>query len=124
MLTRNPEGQEELIIQLWQKAICKLYDIQCRIHNKCVTKKENFLQKVKTHYQMLEKIRNVTSRTLKIKTQWLRNSTCEIQLGFLQVQIECIYSAHHCKSPRFPDVSRIFLDVSSLTFPFLQMLML
>ena len=34
MLTRKPERQEELIIQLWQKAICKLYEIQCRIHNK------------------------------------------------------------------------------------------
>ena len=40
MLTRNPEGQEELIIQLWQKAICKLFEIQFRIHNKYVTKKE------------------------------------------------------------------------------------
>ena len=40
MLTRNPEGQEELIIQLWQKAICKLFEIQFRIHNKHVTKKE------------------------------------------------------------------------------------
>ena len=64
MLTRNPEGQEELITQLWQKAICKLYEIQCSIHNKYVitTKKEKllgvfFLQKVKTHYQSLEKIK-------------------------------------------------------------------
>ena len=40
MLTRNPEGQEELIIQLWHKAICKLFEIQFRIHNKYVTKKE------------------------------------------------------------------------------------
>ena len=61
MLTRNPEGQEELIIQLWQKAICKLYEIQCRIHNKYVTKKEekrlgfSFLQKIKTHYQIFAK---------------------------------------------------------------------
>ena len=58
MLTRNPEGQEELIIQLWQKAIFKLYETQCRIHNKYVTKKEekllgfSFLQKIKTHYQI------------------------------------------------------------------------
>ena len=56
MLTRNPERQEELIIQLLQKAICKLYEIQCRIHNKYVTKKEekslgfSFLKKVKTHH--------------------------------------------------------------------------
>ena len=61
MLTRNPEGQEELIIQLWQKAICKLYEIQCRIHNKYVTKKEekllgfSLLQKIKTHYQIFAK---------------------------------------------------------------------
>ena len=61
MLTRNPEGQEELIIQLWQKAICKLYEIQCRICNKYVTKKEekllgfSFLQKIKTHYQIFAK---------------------------------------------------------------------
>ena len=42
MLTRNPEGQEELIIQLWQKAICKLFEIQFRIHNKYVTKNKDF----------------------------------------------------------------------------------
>jgi Fe-S oxidoreductase len=29
MLTRNPEEQEELITQLWQKTICKLCKIQC-----------------------------------------------------------------------------------------------
>ena len=76
MLTRNPEGQEELIIQLWQKAICKLFEIQFRIHNKYVTKKEKkmlgfpFLQKIKTHYQILgKKLETVTSETLKIKTQ-------------------------------------------------------
>ena len=63
MLTRNPEGQEELITQLWQKAICKLYEIQCSIWNKYVTKKKekmlgvSFLQKIKTHYQILEKIK-------------------------------------------------------------------
>ena len=63
MLTRNPEGQEELITQLWQKAICKLYEIQCSIRNKYVTKKKekilgvSFLQKIKTHYQILEKIK-------------------------------------------------------------------
>ena len=63
MLTRNPEGQEELITQLWQKAICKLYEIQCSICNKYVTKKKekllgfSFLQKIKTHYQILEKIK-------------------------------------------------------------------
>ena len=62
MLTRNPEGQEELVIQLWQKAICKLYKIQSRSHSKYVTKKKekllgfSFLQKIKTHYQILEKI--------------------------------------------------------------------
>ena len=61
MLTRKPERQEELIIQLWQKAICKLYEIQCRIHNEYVTKKGekrlgfSFLQKIKTHYQMFAK---------------------------------------------------------------------
>ena len=43
MLTRNLEGQEELITQLWQKAICTMYEIQCRIHNKYVTKKEEKL---------------------------------------------------------------------------------
>ena len=53
MLTRNPEGQEELITQLWQKAISKLYEIQCSIWNKYVTKKKekllgfSFLQKIK-----------------------------------------------------------------------------
>ena len=53
MLTRNPEGQEELIIQLWQKAI----------RNKYVSKMKeklldfSFLQKIKTHYQILEKIK-------------------------------------------------------------------
>ena len=63
MLTRNPEGQEELITQLWQKAICKLYEIQCSIRNKYVTKKKekllgfSFLQKIKTHYQIFEKIK-------------------------------------------------------------------
>ena len=61
MLIRNPEGQEELIIQLWQKAICKLFEIQFRIHNKYVTKKEkkmlgfSFLQKIKIHYQIFAK---------------------------------------------------------------------
>jgi len=61
MLTRNPEGQEELIIQLWQKTICKLYEIQSRIFNKYVTRKEeklldfSFLQKIKTHYQIFAK---------------------------------------------------------------------
>ena len=65
MLTRNPEGQEELIIQLWQKAICTLYEIQCRIHKEYVTKKKeklsgfSFLQKIKKHYQIFaKKIRN------------------------------------------------------------------
>ena len=43
MLTRNPEGQEELITQLWQKTICKLYEIQCSIRNKYVTKKKEKL---------------------------------------------------------------------------------
>ena len=63
MLTRNPEGQEELITQLWQKAICKLYEIQCSIPNKYVTKKKekllffSFLQKIKKHYQIFAKIK-------------------------------------------------------------------
>jgi hypothetical protein len=64
MLTRNPEGQEELIIQLWQKAICKLFEIQFRIHNICVTKKEkkcwffSFLQKKLRHtINFLQKIK-------------------------------------------------------------------
>ena len=57
------EGQEELITQLWQKAICKLYEIQYSIRNKYVSKKKeklldfSFLQKIKTHYQILEKIK-------------------------------------------------------------------
>ena len=40
MLTRNLEGQEELITQLWQKAIFKLGKIQCSVCNKYVTKKK------------------------------------------------------------------------------------
>ena len=66
MLTKNPEGQEELITQLWQKAICKLYEIQCSIRNKYVTKKKekllgfSFLQKIKTHYQIFDKIKKRT----------------------------------------------------------------
>ena len=74
MLTRNPKGQEELIIQLWQKAICKLYEIQCRIHNKYVTKKEEKL----LGFSFLQKIKKRPLITLKIKTQFLRNSTSEI----------------------------------------------
>ena len=84
MLIRNPEGQEELIIQQL-KAICKLFKIQCSIFNKYVTKKKeilldfSFLQKIKTHYQILgKKLKTVTSETLKIKTQKLRNGTSEI----------------------------------------------
>ena len=78
MLTRNPEGQEELITQLWQKAIFKLCKIQCSVCNEYVTKKKEilgfffvfFLQKIKTHYQILgKKLETVTSETLKIKTQ-------------------------------------------------------
>ena len=79
MLTRNLEGQEELITQLWQKAIFKLGKIQCSVCNKYVTKKKEifgifcflfFLQKIKTHSQILgEKLETVTSETLKIKTQ-------------------------------------------------------
>tara|TARA_B100000780_G_C20693412_1_gene275779 strand:+ start:246 stop:470 length:225 start_codon:yes stop_codon:yes gene_type:complete len=74
MLTRNLEGQEELITQLWQKAIFKLCKIQCSVCNKYVTKKKEilggFLQKIKTHYQILgKKLETVTSETLKIKTQ-------------------------------------------------------
>ena len=49
------------------------------------TKKEekllgfSFLQKIKTHYQIFAKNQEtVTSETLKIKTQFLRNSTSEI----------------------------------------------
>ena len=88
MLTRNLEGQEELITQLWQKAIFKLGKIQCSVCNKYVTKKKeilgffvfvSFLQKIKTHSQILgKKLETVTSETLKIKTQFLRNSTSEI----------------------------------------------
>ena len=61
ILTRNPERQGELITQLWQKAICKLCEIQCSVRNKYVTKKKekllgfSFLQKIKTHYQILDK---------------------------------------------------------------------
>ena len=46
-----------------QKAICKLYEIQCSIRNKYVTKKKekllgfSFLQKTKKHYQIFEKIK-------------------------------------------------------------------
>ena len=77
MLTRNLEGQEELITQLWQKAIFKLCKIQCSVCNEYVTKKKEilgfflvFLQKIKTHYQILgKKLETVTSETLKIKTQ-------------------------------------------------------
>ena len=43
MLTRNLEGQEELITQLWQKAIFKLGKIQCSVCNKYVTKKKEIL---------------------------------------------------------------------------------
>ena len=77
MLTRNLEGQEELITQLWQKAIFKLCKIQCSICNEYVTKKKEilgfslffFFQKIKTHYQILgKKLETVTSETLKIKT--------------------------------------------------------
>ena len=32
MLTRNPEGQEELITQLWQKAICKSFPFGLKNH--------------------------------------------------------------------------------------------
>ena len=62
----------------------KLYEIQCSIRNKYVTKKKEkllfFLEKIKTHYQILEKIKkqSLNSETLKIKTRWLRNSTSEI----------------------------------------------
>ena len=48
---------------IWQKAIFKLYEIQCSIRNKYVTKKKekllgfSFLQKIKTHYQIFEKIK-------------------------------------------------------------------
>ena len=39
----------------------------------------SFLQKIKTHYQILgKKLETVTSETLKIKTQFLRNSASEI----------------------------------------------
>ena len=75
MLTRNLEGQEDLITQLWQKAIFKLGKIQCSVCNKYVTKKKEilgffFLQKIKTHSQILgKKLETVTSETLKIKTQ-------------------------------------------------------
>ena len=79
MPIRNLEGLKELITQLWQKAICKMYEIQCRICNKYVTIKIFFLQKIKTHYQDFgKKLETVTSETLKIKTQFLRNSTSEI----------------------------------------------
>ena len=77
MLTRNLQGQEELITQLWQKAIFKLCKVQCMVCNKYVTKKKEilgffyfFLQKIKTHSQILgKKLETVTSETLKIKTQ-------------------------------------------------------
>ena len=86
MLTRNLQGQEELITQLWQKAIFKLCKVQCIVCNKYVTKKKEilgfflfFLQKIKTHSQILgKKLETVTSETLKIKTQKLRNGTSEI----------------------------------------------
>ena len=51
------------ITAAWQKAVCKLYEIQCSIHDKYVTKKKekwfsfSFLQKIKTHYQIFEKIK-------------------------------------------------------------------
>ena len=43
MLTSNLEEQEELITQLWQKAIFKLGKIQCSVCNKYVTKKKEIL---------------------------------------------------------------------------------
>ena len=79
MPIRNLEGLKELITQLWQKAICKMYEIQCSICNKYVSLKFSFLQKIKTHYQdFWEKLETVTSETLKIKTQFVRNGTSEI----------------------------------------------
>ena len=79
MPIRNLEGLKELITQLWQKAICKMYEIQCSIRNKYVSLNFSFLQKIKTHYQDFgEKLETVTSKTLKIKTQFLRNGTSEI----------------------------------------------
>ena len=70
-------GQEELITQLWQKAIFKLCKIQCSVCNKYVTKKKEILvffwfilKKIKTHYKIFgKKLETVTSETLKIKTQ-------------------------------------------------------
>jgi hypothetical protein len=63
MLTRNPEGQEELIIFSFGKrqfVNCLKFNLGL-IHNKYVTKKEkkywvfSFLQKIKTHYQIFAK---------------------------------------------------------------------
>ncbi len=63
MLTRNPEGQEELITQLWQQAICKLYEIQCSIHHKYDTRKKKywvflFCKKLRHTIKFWKKIRN------------------------------------------------------------------
>ena len=71
MLTRNLERQEDLITQLWQKAIFKLGKINMLLKGRnfgifCFC----YLQKIKTHSQILGKIlETVTSQTLKIKTQ-------------------------------------------------------
>ena len=86
MLTRNLEGQEELITQLWQKAIFKLGKIQCSVCNKYVTKKKEilgffffFCKKLRHTLRFWgKKLETVTSETLKIKTQKLRNGTSEI----------------------------------------------
>ena len=80
MLTRNLEGQEELITQLWQKAIFKLGKIQCSVCNKYVTKKKEilgfffsssfFCKKLRHTLRFWEKnLETVTIETLKIKTQ-------------------------------------------------------
>ena len=77
MLTRNLEGQEELITQLWQKAIFKLCKVQCIVCNKYVTKKKeilgfffDFFCKKLRHTQILgKKLETVTSETLRIKIQ-------------------------------------------------------
>ena len=78
MLTRNLEGQEELITQLWQKAIFKLCKIQCSVCNEYVTKKKEilgfilcfFCKKLRHTIKFWEKkLETVTSETLKIKTQ-------------------------------------------------------
>ena len=64
MLTWNPDGQEELITQLGQKAISKLYEIQCSfVINMLLKRKKNswvfsFSEKLRQAIKFWKKLRN------------------------------------------------------------------